>query len=364
MKAIRRIAVLTAGGDCPGLNAVIRVVTMGALHAGVEVLGVHDGYLGLIEGRTSPLVASDVRDILNAGGTILGACNKSDPRRFAVRRDADGKPVFENVLDRCLDLLGRERIDALLVIGGDGSMTVAQSFVEAGVNCIGIPKTIDNDLVGTDVTFGFLTAVATAAEAIDRVQTTAASHHRVLVVEVMGRHAGFLALHAGIASSSHAILIPEIEVSMDKVAALVQERARTGTRHTVIAISEGARPKGGEQVVHRVDPSSPDPIRLGGIAKVVSDELERRTGVESRHVVLGHVQRGGSPIPADRVLATQFGFHAIRLLRAGARNRLVGLKGLELVDVDIREAAGKQRKVPLDSPLVEAARALGVSFGD
>ena len=363
-QTIRRIGVLTGGGDCPGLNAVIRSITLSALHRGVEVVGVRDGYLGLIEDRVEALDEASVESILLQGGTILGTSNRANPAKFAVGKNADGSPRFENVVDRCLATVERHQLDALLLIGGDGTMAGAEPLIRAGVNCIGVPKTIDNDLEGTDMTFGFLTAVGVASEALDRVYTTAHSHHRTIVVEVMGRNAGWISLFAGAASGVPVILMPEAPFDWEKVFQVVSDRRGRGRMSTVICVSEGACPRDGKQVVARVDPTSPDPIRLGGIAQMVAAEVEKATGVESRYVVLGHVQRGGTPEPADRILGTQFGHRALTLLLDGKRNRLVGRRGFEEVDVDILSVVGKQRKVPMDHQVVMACRSLGVSFGD
>lgn len=364
-KGIRRVGVLTGGGDCPGLNAVIRAVTKTAImNYGLEVYGIEDGFLGLVTNRIRPLSANDVSNILTTGGTILGSSNKCDPSRYAVGEDSDGRPIFKDVTDRCLEHIRHHALDALIVIGGDGTMSGASNFVEHGVNCIGVPKTIDNDLEGTDVTFGFMTAVGVAGESLDRLHTTAASHHRVMVVEVMGRNAGWIALYAGVASGADVILIPEIPFDWEIVCQSVAHRARHGKRFSIVCVSEGALPEGGSVVVDKVDPTSPDPIKLGGVGKYIADEIARRTGVETRTTVLGHTQRGGTPAPADRVLGTQFGFHAVELLMTGARGRLVVMKGNEITDVDILTAAGKQRVVPAGHDLVEAARAVGTCFGD
>jgi len=363
----RRIGVLTGGGDCPGLNAVLRAVTKDAVFHGIEVVGFEDGFLGLVQNRSRPVTAADVSGILTSGGTILGTCNRTNPARLHAGVDSGGRAIFKDVTDVCIRNYRSHALDALIVIGGDGTMTIAQhlaSYPGSDIAIIGIPKTIDNDLFGTDLTFGFLTAVATATEALDKVHTTAASHHRALFVEVMGRNAGWIALHAGVASGADAILIPEIPFSLDSVTDAILARSRMGKRYSVICISEGARPRDGSQVVQRIDETSPDPIRLGGIAKFVSDHVEARTGVECRQVVLGHVQRGGSPIAADRVLATQFGHHAMTLVRAGVRGRMVAMTGLKLSDVPLSEPAGKQRLVPIDHPLLAAARAVYTSFGD
>lgn len=364
MPAIQRIGLLTGGGDCPGLNAVIRAVTMGALACGLEVVGIEDGFLGLAENRLRPLTIDDVGGILNTGGTILGSNNRFNPRRAVVGKNPDGTPMLRDVMELCLNTVRVHRLDAMVVVGGDGTLTIAHDFALAGVPCIGVPKTIDNDLVGTDITFGFMTAVATATDAIDKVRTTAASHHRAMVVEVMGRNAGWIALHAGIAGAAHAILIPEIPFDVDCLCAYLRERLRRGRKHSIICIAEGAAPAGGAKVVARLDPTSPDPIRLGGVGKFVADEIEARTGIETRYVVLGHVQRGGIPTPADRVLSTQFGHHAMELLLDRKFNRMVAMQNGALCDIDISEPAGRQRLVTRSHPLVRAARAVGTAFGD
>ena len=362
MNAIRRIGVLTAGGDCPGLNAVIRAVTKSALgQHKLEVIGIEDGFLGLIENRMRSLDNEAVSNILTVGGTILGTNNKTDPSRFAV--NVDGKLEFQDVTGRCLENIDQHKIDALVVIGGDGSMAVTSRFVRLGINCIGVPKTIDNDLHGTDVTFGFATAVSIATDALDRVHTTAASHHRVIIVEVMGRNAGWIALHAGIASGADVILIPEIPYDINAVNEFVVGRSKRGKRFSIICVSEGARPAGGKQVVSRMDPTSPDPIRLGGVGQKVAADIETATDIETRAITLGHVQRGGTPVPADRVLATEFGDKAIELLMSGERGRLVVMKGRTVTHIPLEEAEGKQRLVPLDSPLITAARNVGTCFG-
>ncbi|MEZ6241958.1 MAG: ATP-dependent 6-phosphofructokinase [Phycisphaerales bacterium] len=361
---VKRIGVLTGGGDCPGLNAVIRAVTKDALFHGMEVLGIEDGFLGLIEDRVRSLTADDVSNILTQGGTILGSSNKANPQRYPIGTNTDGSIKFRDLTDTCMTHLEVHGIEALVCIGGDGTMSAAAPFTERGVNCIGVPKTIDNDLWGTDVTFGFQTAVSVAADALDRVHTTAASHHRVMVVEVMGRNAGWIALYAGVASGSDAILLPEIPFDLAKVCDFCHSRSQRGKRFSIICCSEGAKPRGGQQMVERVDPLSPDPIRLGGIGKWLSDKIEDETGIESRYVVLGHVQRGGTPVAADRVLATQLGHHAMHLLRLGKRNRLVVMQGGVLHDVELTSAAGRQRLVPVDHQLIAAARSVNTCFGD
>lgn len=361
---IKRIAVLTGGGDCPGLNAVIRAVTKDAINHGIEVFGIEDGFLGLVEDRIRRLDLDDVSNILTQGGTIIGSNNRSDPQHFPVGKDDEGNTVFKDLTDVCVTHLQIRKIDALIVIGGDGTMSLAKKITDKGFNCIGIPKTIDNDLHGTDITFGFQTAVHIATEALDRVHSTAASHHRVMVVELMGRNAGWITLHAGVASGSDIILIPEIGFDLDKITEYCLWRSQRGKRFTIIAVSEGAKPKGGKQIVDRVLEDSPEAIRLGGIAKWLATEIEERTEIESRYVVLGHVQRGGTPSAGDRVLATQFGHHAMELLKMGMTNRLVVMQGGVLGDVEITSAADKQRLVPTNHPLIAAARSVYTSFGD
>jgi 6-phosphofructokinase 1 len=363
---IKRIGVLTGGGDCPGLNAVIRAVTKTAIwQHGIEVFGIEDGFQGLIEDRVRPLTARDASGILTRGGTILGSNNRCNPKRYCVRVDPVTGPVWENVTDRCVDTAKRHGLDAIIVIGGDGTMASAAPLVEAGVNIIGVPKTIDNDIVGTEITFGFLTAVNTATEALDKLHSTADSHHRVMVCEVMGRNAGWIALTAGVASGSDIILLPEIPFDLGHLAENVEFRMRKGgPGFAIIVAAEGARPREGQQIVDRVDPTSPDPIRLGGIGRWVADELAKRTGVETRSSALGHIQRGGGPIPADRILATHFGYHAIKVLMEGKKGRMVVRQGNVFGDVDLLFAAGKQRLVPVNHPLIEAARAIGTGFGD
>lgn len=363
MSEIKRIGVLTGGGDCPGLNAVIRAVTKTAIvDHGLEVIGIEDGFLGLVEDRVRHLSDADVSGILTRGGTILGSNNRCNPKKFAKVKD-DGSFEIVDVTDDCMATLEMHGIDALVVIGGDGTMACAKNFVELGVNCIGVPKTIDNDLVGTDVTFGFATAVDTATMALDRIHDTAASHHRAMVVEVMGRNAGWIALHAGIASGSDIILLPEIPYDIDKVCETVMLRREGGKGCSIICVSEGAKPKGGEQVVKKFDPTSPDPVRLGGVGQLITEQVEAKTGIETRNTVLGYIQRGGTPVPTDRVLATQFGHHAIHTLLSGQPNRLIVMHGRDVTHAPLEAAAGKQRTVPLDDPLLATALAVGTSFG-
>lgn len=357
-----RVGIMTGGGDCPGLNAVIRAVAKPAILAGMEVVGIEDGYLGLIEDRMHLLRYEDVSNILTRGGTILGSSNKANPAGYAVP-DGRGGWIKRDVRHQVVEHARKAGLEVIVVIGGDGTMTGAAELIGMGLDFVGVPKTIDNDLWSTDVTFGHDTAVNTAAEALDKVHDTASSHHRVMVVELMGRYAGWLALHAGVASGADVILIPEIPFDIEKVAEKCIARSRYGRKFTIIAAGEGAVPRGGERFVDRVDETSPDPIRLGGVAKWVSDEVQRRTGLDSRSMILGHIQRGGTPTPHDRLLATRFGFEAFGLLQKQQLNQLVVMKDGRLGSVPISEVANKVRKVPEDYSVLRAARALGTSFG-
>ncbi len=360
--ALRRIGLLTGGGDCPGLNAVIRAVGKPALAHGVEVLGIEDGYLGLIENRLRSLQPADLSDILTRGGTILGSCNKANPAAYAMPV-GDGWQI-RDVTDDVVRHYHEAELDALVVIGGDGTMSGAAGLVERGLRVVGVPKTIDNDLWATEVTFGHDTAVATATDALDKVHTTASSHHRVMVVELMGRYAGWIALHAGMASGADVILLPEIPFELGAVIEVCRRRSRVGRRFTIVAVGEGARPLGGTMFVERTDPTSPDPIRLGGVAKWVAEGIEKAAGIEARHVVLGHVQRGGTPTAFDRVLSTKLGYEAFRLLAEGRFGRVVAQQQGRLTSVPLAEVAGKVRTVAPDDPTLLAARAVGTSFGD
>jgi 6-phosphofructokinase 1 len=362
-KEIKRIGVLTGGGDCPGLNAVIRAVTKSAMHRyKLEVFGIEDGFLGLIQNRMHPLAWKDVSNILTLGGTILGTSNKANPEHYAIKRN--GHIEWANVTDRVIEHVAANELDAIVCIGGDGTMTGAANLVKHGINCIGVPKTIDNDLEGCDQTFGYDTAVQTATECLDKIHSTAMSHHRVMVVEVMGRNAGWLALAAGIASGSDVILIPEIPYHIEKINTLLTERSRQGKRFSIICMSEGAKAVDGEIVVARTVEGSPDPIRLGGCSTMLADAIEAATGLETRATILGHVQRGGTPSARDRVLASMFGYHALELAMSGASGKLVVMKDGKINDVNITDVAGKQRKVPLDHPLLTTARAVATNFGD
>ena len=364
-KPIQRIGILTGGGDCPGINAVIRAVVKTAIRDHKwECVGILDGFQGLIENRMRPLEWNATSNILTRGGTILGTSNKANPSRYAVGKDAEGNTIFKDVREQAYAHYEDNGLDALVVIGGDGTMSCAAGMIEMGARCVGVPKTIDNDLMHTHVTFGFQTAVEIATEALDRVHTTAASHHRILLVELMGRNAGWLTMHAGLASGSDVILIPEIPYDIDCIRAACEERKRHGKYFTIVAVSEGAHPVDGKQTISRVVADSHDAIRLGGVATLLSAELEEVTGIESRAVVLGHVQRGGTPCAADRVLATRFGHEATELLAAGEFNQLVVVQEGQLRSVPITSVANQQRLISPDDDLVKIARSVGTSMGD
>jgi 6-phosphofructokinase 1 len=352
-----RVGVLTGGGDCPGLNAVIRAVTKSLiLQHNAQVIGFEDGFLGLIERRIRPLSYSDVSGILTRGGTILGTSNKANPFNYHERGGADvSAQVAKNYEE-----LG---LRALITIGGDGTMSISHRLNEMGINIVGVPKTIDNDLVGTERTFGFDTAVSIATEAIDRLHTTAQSHNRVMIIETMGRYAGWIALYAGTAGGADIILMPELDYDIESVARICREREMGGQNFTIIAIAEGAKPVGGEMTVKRVIADSPDPVRLGGIGYVLGDQLRGLIRSEVRTSVLGHIQRGGTPTAYDRNLATAYGSFAASMVIDGRFGRMVALQGNQITSVPLEEVAGKTRTVPMDTPMVAAALAVGTSFG-
>jgi 6-phosphofructokinase 1 len=355
------LGVLTGGGDCPGLNAVIRaVVKTASTEYGWNAVGILDGFLGLVEKRSMPLHRADVSGILTRGGTILGTSNTVDPLRFVKAPGAKPVDISRKVVANARAL----GIDALVAIGGDGTMHIAEGLRAAGLDVVGVPKTIDNDLAETDVTFGFDSACQVVSTAIDSLHSTAMSHHRVMVVETMGRYAGWLALVGGLAGGGDIILIPEIPYGLDAVCDEVVRRSSQGKRFSIVVVAEGAKPLGGQLVVGRRVEGSPDPIRLGGISGILATQIEDRTGLETRHVVLGHLQRGGSPTAADRILATRFGAEAVRLVADGRFGEIVVLRGGEIRAVAIAKAIRRRKTVPLDDPLLRIGRGLGTKFGD
>jgi phosphofructokinase-like protein len=360
---MKRLAILTGGGDAPGLNAVIRAVVKTAIQeTNYQVLGIRDGFDGFInENGIFPMTVQDVRGILPRGGTILGTANRGNP--FARKVQKDGKTVIEDTSDRIVESIQSLKLDALIVVGGDGTLRIAKELFPLGVPVIGVPKTIDNDIGGTDYTFGFDTAVNTATEAIDKLHTTAESHHRVMVLELMGRNAGFISLHAGVAGGADVILIPEIPFHFDAICRKIDERVKRGTFFSILSVAEGAIVKG-KQPVYATTGDSVVFARLGGIGQVVGNYLSRECGVESRVIVLGHLQRGGSPTPFDRALATRYGGAAVRLAARGGFGRMVALNGDQIVDIDLEEALLEPKRVDIHGDTVVTARNLGISFGD
>ncbi|MBU9889740.1 MAG: ATP-dependent 6-phosphofructokinase [Candidatus Omnitrophica bacterium] len=358
----KRIGILTGGGDCPGLNAVIRAVTKSAIkNYGWGVWGIEDGYAGLMEKRGHELTQSQVSGILILGGTILGTSNRADPFRVPL---ITGKKVrFEDHSDRAVEHFRQWGLDVLVAVGGDGTLAIANQLLAKGVRVVGIPKTIDNDLSGTDYTFGFHTAVSICTEAVDRLHTTAAAHHRVMILEVMGRNAGWIALHAGSAGGADIILIPEIPYSMEAVCRAVKKRAQYGKKFSLIVVAEGAMEKGGKKIVKKRDLKNPHPEKLGGVGNYLAERIERLTGLETRAAVLGHIQRGGSPTPPDRVLGTLYGVHAVELIAKGKWGHMACVQGGILRSIPISEAVNKLKKVTDDHPLVISSDAVGISFG-
>ena len=367
MNDISRIAISTGGGDAPGLNAVIRSATLAARNRGWQVVGIRDGFNGLMHpdeypnGGLMELDRQTVRGISHTGGTILGSTNRGNPTRYPVLQP-DGTYVEE---DRSAELIQRfdnAGIDALITVGGDGSLTIGNHLHQAGLRVIGVPKTIDNDLDKTTATFGFDTAVDFATECIDRLFTTATSHGRVMVVEVMGRDAGWIALHAGMAGGAHCILIPEIPYRIEPLAETILQRDRNGARFTIVVVAEGAVPVDGEPTVigHAVGQA----VQLGGVGAKVAHEIGEMTGKETRTVVLGHLLRGGSPTALDRLLGLRFGAAAVRALDEGENGIMVGLQPPEVIYVPLAEATRRLKTVPLDGDTVRTARDLGINFGD
>ncbi len=359
----RSIAILSGGGDCPGTNAVTRAVAKNAIiKYGMQVIGIEDGYEGLINSRWRKLHYSDVSGILTVGGTILGTSNKSDPFRYGIEKG--NKLEYKDVSKEVIANIKKLAIECLVCIGGDGTLFVSNKFHKMGVPIVAVPKTIDNDLHGTDVTFGFDTAVSIATEAIDRVHTTAQSHHRVMIVEVMGRTAGWIALYSGVAGGGDIILIPEIPYSIESVIRKIKDRNRMGKRFSIVVVSEGAKPKGGDVVIRQIVKNSPEQVRLGGVSFVLGKQIEETTGIETRQVILGHLQRGGTPTPTDRVLATRLGTKAIDLIQARQFGYMAAVSGSDITAVPIEEAGKGARNVPVNHPLITSARAVGTCFGD
>lgn len=359
---IRRIGINTGGGDAPGLNAVIRAVVLAAEELGWEVYGIERSYDGLFEeGGVVRLDRAAVRGITHLGGTILGTTNRGNPLRWPITQP-DGSVTYEDRSDAVIKALADHGLDALVAIGGDGSLTIAHHLFQSGLKVVGVPKTIDNDLAATNLTFGFHTAVATATDAIDRLHSTAQSHQRVFVIELMGRNAGWISLFAGVAGTADVILIPEIPYDMDRVAEKIEARYHMGRRgFAIVVVSEGAYPRGGEPQFLEKDGGQ---VRLGGIAEEVAAQIHERTGRETRSLVLGHLQRGGSPNAYDRLLSLRFGAAAVNLIRDGCFGCMVALDPPEVLAVPLGQAISRIKTVPLDSDVVHTARSLGICLGD
>ena len=360
---VKRIGVMTGGGDCPGLNAVLRAVVKTAMvKYGYEVIGFRDGYRGLVLNDYVHFKSGDVSGILDKGGTILGSSNRDNPFKFRVENN--GKVNYVDMSDKVMENVHAHGIDCMVLIGGDGTLTSARDFSRKGMNVIGVPKTIDNDLSATDTTFGFMTAVDTATEAIDKLHSTAESHHRVMILEVMGRYAGWIALTSGIAGGADVILIPEIDFDINKVTDTILQRKIEGKHFSIVVVAEGAKEKEGQMVVSKIDESSPDPVRLGGIGNNVADQIEKLTGIETRVTVLGHLQRGGRPNPLYRLLSTRYGVKAVELAEEGKYGCMVALSGDEITAVSLEEAVGSLKLVDPNGELVRIAKSVGVGFGD
>jgi phosphofructokinase-like protein len=364
---IKRIAINTGGGDAPGLNAVIRAAVLAGLNQGWECYGIRDSYDGLLQperypaGGLMPLTRASVRGITHLGGTILGTTNRGNPLKYPTLADT-GQWVETDRSDEVIAAFDRRHLDALIAIGGDGSLFIANALAKKGLRLIGVPKTIDNDLDQTVITFGFDTAVSFATECIDRLHATAEAHHRIMVVEVMGRYAGWIALNAGVSGTADAILIPEIPYDLDKVAAKLEERRKAGHSFSIVVVAEGAKPTGGDYSVVAKEVGHAE--RLGGIGEKVAAELQTLTGQQSRTVVLGHLLRGGSPTTFDRLLALRFGTAAVRALAAGESGKMVGLDPPTVRYVPLEQAIGRMKSVPLDCDTMLTARDLGIIFGD
>lgn len=364
----KKILVNTGGGDAPGLNAVIRAVTLSAVNLGWEVWGIREGYRGILapdefhDGGLVQLTKDSVRGITHRGGTILGTTNRGNPLKYPMK-DADGEWCEINRCGELTRFFKEHDFDTLVAIGGDGSLTIAAEIGrQSGINVIGVPKTIDNDLQGTIATFGFDTAIDFATECIDRLHTTAASHNRIMVVEVMGRYAGWIALFAGLAGTADAILIPEIPFDIEKVAGKCNERVANNRNFSIVVVGEGAKPIGGELSI--IGKSVGQAERLGGIGQQVAHNLQELTGQETRCVVLGHLLRGGSPTTRDRMLSLRFGTAAVRAIEEGQRNVMVALDPPTIAYIPLNEIAGKMKQVPLDGDAIKTARSMGICLGD
>lgn len=360
---MKKIGLLTGGGDCPGLNAVIRAVAKSALKKGYKVIGFKDGFKGFIENDFIDIDDKFVSGIITKGGTILGTSNIANPFRYTI--SPYGSPSSPSDLsDRVREIFDVHELECLITIGGDGTQNMAYKIHQMGLPVIGVPKTIDNDLASTDYTFGYDTALSVATEAVDRVHTTAESHDRVLIVETMGRYAGWIALRSAIAGGGDIVLIPEIEYKSEDIISYLKKRRANGKLFSIIVVAEGAKEKGGDLTVTKIVDKSTDPLRLGGVSYKIADIVEKNTCFEARVVVLGHLQRGGTPTAFDRWLSTCFGYKAIELFENKKFGKMVAIKGQEFVDVELKDAVGFLKRVNSDSDEVKTAISVGMSFGN
>jgi len=364
MKKGLRIAINTGGGDAPGLNAVIEAVVLSAYKRGWDVYGIKNGYEGLLNtDKIIPLMPETVHHITNIGGTILGTTNRGNPFKMPITNMA-GETEIRDVSDRVVENFRRLHFDCLIAVGGDGSLSIAYDFYKKGIPVVGVPKTIDNDLCGTVITFGFDTAVSIATEALDRLHSTAKSHERVMVVEVMGRNAGWIALNSGVSGAADIILIPEIPFDISRVCEHIMERELRGQRYSIVVAAEGAVSQGGMTIHKGKGETGRQDVLLGGIAEQLAKEISTRTGKDTRSIVLGHLQRGGSPTTFDRLLALRFGAAAVRMIEEGRFGTMVSLDPPEMRAVPLDEIVGKTRKVSVDCDTIRTAREIGISFGD
>lgn len=360
----KRLGVLTGGGDCPGLNAAIRAIVRTAeIEFDMKVIGFRDGFEGLVENRCFELSLHHISGLLAQGGTILGTSNKSDPFNYPVLQGDNEEYVYLDRSSQAVRNFEALGLEVLIAIGGDGTMTGSAKLMEKGIPIIGVPKTIDNDLVGTDVTFGFDSALVTATDAVDKLHTTAQSHHRVMLVEVMGRYTGWLALASGLAGGGDIILLPEFPYDVEAVCDQVKKRNAMGKTFSIIVVGEGARQQGGERVYRQKVKNSPDAMRLGGISHQVASQIEELTNIECRVTILGHLVRGGIPSALDRILATRFGVEAVHLAERGEFGRMVALQNNKLTSVSIFEVAGKMRPLSVSDSLIKTAVSLGICLG-
>ncbi|MFP4498005.1 MAG: 6-phosphofructokinase [Vulcanimicrobiota bacterium] len=359
---MKTIGILTGGGDAPGLNAVIRAVVKTAIvDYGWKVVGIEDGFDGLIKpGKMRKLDLGSVHGILPKGGTILGTTNRGNP--FEYKTMINGEVVVKDYSEIVIFNAREAGIDSLIIVGGDGTLSIAQDFYEKGINLVGVPKTIDNDLSATEFTFGFDSAVDAATDAVDRLHSTAESHHRVMFLEVMGRHAGWIALYSGVAGGADVILIPEIPVKLEAVKKKINDRIERGSKFSIVVVAEGASIEGEDEIYRKEDKMGNK--RLGGIAAKLADIIYEQMGIETRVTVLGHLQRGGSPSAYDRILGTRFGAHAVKLIAEEKFGHMVALKNNEIYDIPIKEAVGELKQVTLDDDLLVSARKMGIGFGD